>query len=1376
MNKLTKILAILLSATLLLPAVLLLPLPSFAANQSFYSSFEKGDGLALLQSTPDGERFGNIKSFAYGVSDDPNLAKTVIPNTVDGTPDGFSGEGKGNLFDGNADTKFCIDQSAIDSTHPIVVSFQLQNAIVLSAYTLTSANDGEPRDPKNFTLEGSQDGEHWTRLDSRDNCRFPGRKRDLTFSLTDNTVAYAHYRLTITATYGTDYTGKGTKLCQFADIKLYGMVAESDDTQESVGSSPLATLRSHGPTESQAAYNNQGFSGSYALRVFAEETATEQSFASNILYQNLSIKVTDNTRLSYLIYPDLVSGYDYNYTSHYLAIDLKFSDGSYLSELSAKDQNGFGVDPVSQGKSEALYTSQWNYIETKLGKVAKDKTITAILVSFSHPTTAKASKFLAYFDDIAITEKEDFQSSHPSDYVNILRGTNNTKNVSRGITVPLITRPNGFNAFTPANTSDEMLSYYYQPNGDGKLSLRHITVNHSASPWLPGANWGVWQMMPNTSLTLTSVSSTDDLNAQNRSATYTHDNEIARAHHYKVTFDKNDKHAPGVSFEITPTSHAGFVRVSYPDGATQKNLILGTDHGGKITVTKDSTKGVTIVSGYSDYNQRMYVYSVIDSLAVAYETHGSYAILSFSENEVSMKLATSYLSEAQAKKNLTLEIADNATFESVYKEAQAEWDDLLSVIEPKGASETELERLYSSLYRMHAYPLLFSENTGTTENPVWEYLSPYSGKKTAGKMYTTNGFWDTYRTLWPAMSLLDAERDAELLDGLLCHYRDKGFIARWLGRDGETCMMGTHSDIVLADAFLKGIPLDYEAAYASMIKNATVKNPDKTYGRAENESAIFLGYVPNSYENGMSWTMEDYINDYGIYQMAKALAEKESDPAKKASYEADAAYFKNRCLSYADIFNPTVGFFMGKNSEGAWTTSKANFSPYKLDWWADYAETNAWNMAFSTVYDMKGLAALYGGEDKLLAKLERFFSQSMEKQPYTGGYTYEQRETRLGLSMYNNQVSLHTAYLFNYLGKPSETQRLTREILQRHYVGNEIGQGFPGDEDNGALSAFYVLTAIGLYETALGTGEYLITSPLYDEYTLHLASGDIKVIAHNNSEDNIYITACKINGKDYNKTYIPYSLLTSGDVTIEYEMASTPSDWGTAEDAAPSSLSSEVKAPEVLKDLLTKNIAAQDSPETLDAVKKTTVYADGFQNPASLWDNTSATKTTLSKGAVLTLALKDPTELSYLTFTCDTLASAPKTFCLEGSLDGKTWVTLCNDQAIPFRFGCQTVPVLIAEQTEGYTFFRLSFDKAATLAEIEWYGDKYKEKLPDNPTTTLPSDTTDSPTTSDTPTTGDDTENPDDGFPIGVIITIVAALLLAGIGIVLFVVLKKKKA
>lgn len=1270
----------------------------------FSTSFEKGDGLNLLQSQADGDSVSGVTSCLYDQKDPTDPSSYLIPSSIDGSPDGFSGEGKTNLFDGKSDTKYCIDLANINVSSPVVLIFGLSDPCKISGYTITSANDGEPRDPKNWNLYGSDDGENWKIIDSQSDVTYSGRKQAKKFTLSNEAEPYRYFKLEITAVRGNDRTAKGTLLCQFADLTLHGEIVITSDNTEPVGDSPMTSIRSNGPLKSDAAIAHAGFTGYSALRVYGQQSATQNTFARNVIYDNLHLKVEENTRLSYVIYPDLFTGaYDYNYTSHYMAIDLLFSDGTYLSELGAVDQNGFGMDPVSQGESEALYTTQWNYIESNIGKVAAGKTITKILVSFEMPQTPSKGKFLAYFDDLTIENRDEIRYDHLSDYITILRGTNNTKSVSRGIAVPLVTLPNGFNGYTPANTSDELLPYYYQENGDG-CDLRHITVNHTASPWLPDANWGVWQMMVNTSFDPSAIDSASDMDAATRAATYTHANEIAKAHYYSVVFNSDDENAPGARMELTPTSHGAHTRFTYPADAPFVNLILGTDHGGSVKVeVKD---GQTIVSGYSDYHQKMYVYSVINAPAVSYTLKERTLLLTFAKGttSVEMKLATSYISDAQAKKNLALEISDADTFETVYARAQAEWDEICNLIVPEGASYTQLVNLYSALYRMYCYPLLFSENTGTADQPVWKYMSPYTNKVTDGKMYTTNGFWDTYRTEWPALTLLTPTKTGEILDGLLLHYKDKGYLARWLGRDGLNCMMGTHSDIILADAYLKGIEFDYDAAFASMLKNAAADSGSEIYGRPLNNTSIFTGYLPNSFANGMSWTMEDYINDYGIYKMAESLAAEESDPVKKAEYESAAVYYKNRALLYPSLFSKQAGFFMGKNERGDWTRDPRALDPLVVDWWADYAETNAWNMAFSVVYDMNGLAALYGGEEAILTKLDKFFAETSETAANLKSYTYEQRETRLGLSMYNNQVCLHTAYLYNYFGQPYKTQALTREILSRHYVGSEIGQGLPGDEDNGAMSAFYVLTALGLYETSLTSGEYLISSPLYDKVTLNLESGKVTIIANNNSAENIYVQSCKVNGQSYGKTFLPYDLLTSGDLTIEYEMGNTPSNWGCT-DGAPSSLSAEGSTPTYLSDLTSKTIrteAGDPIPVTPSAL---TVYGSNTASLKKLFDNTSDTVATLDSGEVLTFAFAKPSAVNLLTLTVLSAASAPKSVKVEYSTDGKTFTSM-GEFPTSFAFGKYTLPVALPLADTAYYFLRLTLEggNVIKLCEIELIG------------------------------------------------------------------------
>ncbi len=1362
--------SLLVISTVISAAGMAITMPAFANNTAkngllFSSSFEKDEAHTLLQSTKADFEISNIAPAEYDKKDPSKPMSYIIPSSIDGSPDGFSGEGKINLFDGSTDSKYCIDADRINESSPITVLFSLSQPCLANSYIIASANDGQPRDPKSFKLYGSNDAANYTLIDSRENVSFSGRKQSLSFDISQPAL-YRHFKLEITSVYGEDRTAKGTLLCQLSELCLVGNIQSGDLSNETLGNSPMASVRSNGPTSSQAANTYCGFTGQSALSVYGRQTGKENTYAANVIFDSLSIKVEKNTRLSYVIYPALFDGsYDYSHTSKHMSIDLLFSDGTRLSQLDCTDQNGIGLHPRLQGDGDVLTTEQWNYVEAEIGEKAYGKTVCAILVYFDMQSTKSPSPFLAYFDDVKLENKSDTVYEHPADYISILRGTNNTKSVSRGITTPLVTLPNGFNAYTPVNTADELLPYYYQEKAEG-CELRHITVNHTASPWLPGANWGVWQMMANSSIDINSENIAFD--APSRAAKYSHESEVARAHYYSVTFDEDDKNAPGVKMEITPESHSAYARFTYPEDSENVNLILGTDHSGSVTVTSDPENGVTYVVGYSDYNQKMYVYSRINALYTDCKKSGNTVILSFDKNikVLEMTLATSYISSAQAEKNHDLEIKTSDSFESVFERAQGAWDEICSLVVPEGASQSQLVTLYSNLYRMYCYPVLYSENTGSAQSPSWSYRSPYSDKIKEGKMYTVNGFWDTFRAEWQAITLLTPNRASELLSGILLHYEDSGYIARWLGRDGEKCMTGTHSDIIFADAYLKGIQFDAEKAFEAMLKNGSTVSNSEIYGRVENDFAIFNGYVPNSYENGLSWTLEDYLNDYGICKMAEALAEKEGDADKKAEYLSIARYYQNRALSYPFMFNDRVGFFMGKSAEGTWTKSESSFDPYALDWYADYAETNAWNMAFPIVYDINGLAALYGGSDKLLQKLDTYFSDSSASPSVLDNYTYEQRETRLGLSMFNNQVCYHIPYIYAYLGQSHKTQEITRDILSRLFTGSEIGQGYPGDEDNGATSAFYVLSAIGLYQCSPASLEYIITSPLYEKVTLNTENGRIVIDAKGNSRENIYIRSCKINGESYDKPYISYEMLASESLHIEYEMSSSAYDMSGS---APTSLSDSVKVPEYLGDITDKNIKIRSLESPLQSSKSCTLYCSNTKNASKLFDNDANSASSVSGSLIF--SFDKPSKVGIITLSASNSKPSKKvTMKVEYSADGKSWVD-AGAHSLNFKWGKYTLPIALPEADSPYYLLKMSFEGGnITLSEIELLGSSDRDS-------TLPPISAD--TVPEAP--GKDTEGKDEkkenkgSTATALVLTVLISAIIAVSGIIIFVIIKKRK-
>ncbi|MGM9681919.1 MAG: GH92 family glycosyl hydrolase [Eubacteriales bacterium] len=1360
MKKTTQILSALLSGLLALAPLSALGPFSFAASGSedipdkllFSSSFESTDP-APLKSVSDNGYYNNVELFEVVSEIDGEFTDSVLIDSIAGSSDYKDAESKKMLFDKSLSTKFLTEKNP-SANDPVWVSFSLVSPQVVGIYAITSANDEDGRDPKAWTLYGSADGKNYVELDSRSGQKFTGRGQLVVYEIENNTAAYQYYKLEITQNNGAGMT-------QLADLRLgTGIPSGAEDTQDS----PMTTVVGSGPNSS---WNKSGaFDGSRALAVYGKQTQKTDTYARNLLYSGLNIPVTAHTNLSYVHFPALSDGstYDYEYTSMHLALDVKFTDGSYLSELSAVDQNGFGMDPVSKGESDALFTMQWNYIETCLGDVAEGKTIDSLYVYFRMDESTTAAKFMAYFDDIVIEDKTPVTYEHLSDYIVTTRGTNCTTSFSRGLTTPFCAMPNGFNFYTPVTEVGSNQPYHYQNN-----TIYQFSVSHVPSTWV--GDYGTWQFMANTSVDPENMTDSS-ISSSNVGATFDHDNEVAKAHYYSVTFDEGSK-ASGVRVEMTPTVHGVYVRFTFPEGSDNVNVIFDCVRAsGSVAVKADGS--FTAVSKHTERGSgNLQVCGTFDQtpLSVHKSSNGKTAMVTFPEGttEVTMKFATSFLSQNQASHNLELEIPDGETFDTVFAKAQQAWDDICGIIEIEGASYTQMTTFYSCMYRLYSYPNLYSENKGTNEEPEWVYASPYhNGKETAGKLYVNNGFWDTYRTAWAAYALLTPTLDGELLNGLLTHYEDNGWIPRWVAPGGTSSMLGTSSDIIFADAYVKGIEFDIETAFESMLRNAsTVSTNTANGGREENNTAPFVGYVSNAVGSGFSWSMEDYISDYCIGVMAEMLGKTD-----------EAEYYYNRARFYTILYNENVGFFMGMNSAGNWTYG-SDYSPSW--WWGDYTETNGWTMTFAPVFDGNGLATLFGGKEALAKKLDSYFDNSITamKQVQSGSIheMVEAREVRLGQYGHSNQPAHAIPYLYAYADQPYKTQALVRDILDRLYVGSEIGQGYCGDEDNGEMSGWYILSSLGIYPQNMGSGQYIIGAPLFDKATVHLENGkDLVIIAENNSSENVYIQSATLNGEAFNSCYIDHSTLLEGG-TLSFVMGNQPSTFGV--DSDPKSLTAEGKSPAPITDLIIPTGRSKTSIQ--DAAfdpAKAAVYCQDITNYRNLFDNDSTSTAKMAAGGTVVWSSKSGTSLSMITLTCGVkrAGSAPKAFTLEASNDGVNWKTLIEKTDLVYNWDNYIMPFAIPDDAAGvYLYYRLTFPSGGTLGEIELLG----ESAADAELTPIePSADPDTPVDPEEPgvNPADPTEPDDNKSIVPMILIIVGAVLIAGgIAVVILFVAKKKK-
>ncbi|WP_329297024.1 GH92 family glycosyl hydrolase [Streptomyces pseudovenezuelae] len=1234
-------------------AAIALPEAPTPADRGFTSSFEAGEPAPDWTSTVDSGRASGVDGgYRTGI---PGNVTDHVTDVRASAENASGGEVKENLADSEPGTKWL----AFASTG--WAEFDLDQPVKAVTYALTSANDAAERDPRDWTLKGSTDGKDWKTLDTRAGETFAERFQTKSYDISADAVAeYRHFRLDITANNG------ASGIVQLADVQF--------STGASDGPVPpdMLSLVDRGPTGSPTAKAGAGFTGKKSLRYAGRHTAQGRAYSYNKIF-DVNVRVDRLTRLSYRIYPSMVDG-DRDYDSTNVSVDLAFTDGTFLSDLGARDQHGFTLSPQGQGASKALYVNQWNNVVARIGPVAAGKTVDRILVAYDSP--GGPAKFRGWLDDVTLERAAPEEPrAHVSDYALTTRGTQSSGGFSRGNNFPATAVPHGFNFWTPV-TNASSLSWLYDyaraNNADNLPTIQAFSASHEPSPWMGDRQ--TFQVMPSA------ASGTPDTGRGARELAFRHENETARPYYYGVRFEN------GLKTEMAPTDHAAALRFSYPGDDASVLFDNVTDQAG-LTLDKDAG----VITGYSDVKSglstgatRLFVYGVFDRPVTEGSSSGVKGYLRFdagSDRTVTLRLATSLISLDQAKDNLRQEIPDGTSFEQVRDRARGQWDRLLGKVEVEGATQDQLTTLYSSLYRLYLYPNSGFEKVGSK----YQYASPFSpmpspdtpthtgAKIVDGKVYVNNGFWDTYRTTWPAYSLLTPSQAGEMVDGFVQQYKDGGWTSRWSSPGYADLMTGTSSDVAFADAYVKGVDFDAKSAYDAALKNATVAPPSSGVGRKGMATSPFLGYTSTDTHEGLSWALEGYLNDYGIARMGQALYAKTGEKR----YQEESAYFLNRARDYVNLFDQKAGFFQGRDDKGKWRVDSSSYDPRV--WGYDYTETNGWGYAFTAPQDSRGLANLYGGRAGLADKLDRYFATPETASPeFVGSYDgvihemTEARDVRMGMYGHSNQVAHHVTYMYDAAGQPWKTQKNVREVLSRLYVGSEIGQGYHGDEDNGEQSAWFLFSALGFYPLVMGSGEYAVGSPLFTKATVHLENGrDLVVRAPKNSARNVYVQGLRVNGKPWTSTSLPHSVLSRGAV-LDFDMGPRPSKWGTGKNAAPVSITQDDEVP--------------------------TPRADVLAGDGALFDNTSATDATVtSVDLPVSGAVKG---VQYTVTSSSDHAKAPTGWTLQGSDDGTGWKTLDRRSGESFAWDRQTRAFSVRSPGT-YGKYRLVLDGEAVVSELE---------------------------------------------------------------------------
>lgn len=628
---------------------------------------------------------------------------------------------------------------------------------------------------------------------------------------------------------------------------------------------------------------------------------------------------------------------------------------------------------------------------------------------------------------------------------------------------------------------------------------------------------------------------------------YSHGDEEASPGYYRVRLLNS-----GVVVELTAADRAGIIRFTYP-ATDSAFVILDLSHvlrwdviWSRLRVENESTiTGFHLVSGWA---KERYIYFAArfsrpfdgygimkDGKPVIYNT---YRFRSRSEatgkslqfyaryktrnaEPVMIKVAISAISAANAVKNLEAEIPDWG-FDRIRAETRAKWNRELGKIRIEGTPE-EKETFYTAMYHASLAPNLYEDVTG-------EYRGFDQNVHRAGSTFTNYAvfsLWDTYRATHPLFALIQAKRDADMVNSMLAHYDQsvEHLLPVWSLQANETwCMIGYHAVPVIVDAYMKGVK-GFDPARAYDAVKTTAMNPSY-----DNVAAYArLGWVPFDKENeSVSKTLEYAYDDYCIAQMAKSLGKMD-----------DYAYFMKRAASYKNIFDPTFGLMRGKDSQGRWRTP---FNPHVYAEGGDITEGTSWQYTWYVPQDVQGLIALMGGKERFAGKLDSLFIVRADS-----SRGVDDIKGRIGEYWHGNEPSHHIIFLYCYAGQSWKAQKLAHEIMKTQY-GN-MPNSLCGNDDCGQMSAWYIFNAMGFYPVCPGSDSYVIGSPCVRKAVMTLSNGKtFTMTAENLSDENVYIQSVRLNGRIWGKPYLPYDELRNGG-TLVFTMGPRPNEeWGADSD------------------------------------------------------------------------------------------------------------------------------------------------------------------------------------------------------------------------------------
>lgn len=748
---------------------------------------------------------------------------------------------------------------------------------------------------------------------------------------------------------------------------------------------------------------------------------------------------------------------------------------------------------------------------------------------------------------------------NPADYVNPFIGAStNVEDAGAyhglGKTFPGATLPYGMVQVSPNTITggDNAPGYSYE----------HNTIEGFAMTQMSGVGWfgemGNFLVMPTTG-PFSPVAGKEDGSIKGYRSAYDKRSEKASAGYYSVNLTDYD-----INVETSATHRCGILRFTFPQhdcSRIQVDLarrVGGTSSTQNIKILNDTTfagwihccpDGGGWGDGDGNVEYTLYFYGTIDR---PMEKHAFWSanipegqsrhkddvvslpylqyitdseIISdndsltgkhigfFTEfptnkgDQVEMKVGISYVDADGARNNYMAEI-DGKNFDKVAAEAYNKWNEALSRIRIEGGTEDEKSVFYTSLYHTMIDPRICTDADGryvTGNREIAKSDDRYNRR-------TVFSGWDVYRSQFPLQTIINPALVSDQINTLIDLADETGrkYFERWeLLNSYSGCMIGNPALPVIADAYVKGIrTFDAEKALQYSL------NSSDKFGTTEK------GYCPEGLS--ISNTLEYAYADWCAGQLAKALGNEEL-----------TSEFEKRGQAYRNVFNPEVGWFCPRYTDGTWARWDPETSMTQE--WFGCIESNIYQQGWFVPHDVEGMTELMGGKENVIENLDNMFANTPDDMMWNAYYNHA------------NEPVHFVPFLYNRLGAPWLTQEHCRDICTKAY-SNKV-EGLVGNEDVGQMSAWYVLTATGIHPSCPGETRMEITSPVFDrvEYQLDKKyhTGDkFTVIAHDNSPENVYIDHALLNGKEYNKCYIDFNDIAKGS-TLELFMSPTPNkSWG----------------------------------------------------------------------------------------------------------------------------------------------------------------------------------------------------------------------------------------